>query len=598
MRKVKWIFIAYLAFVALLVIALGAAMHATPPHDSQAMHTAYMANIKSLDPPEINDDLGNGLAGQIFECLYNYKYDIRPYELFPELAEELPEVSGDGLTVTIKIRPGIHYYDPDKVVFPDGIGPEVAAGDFVYSWKRIADFHLASPLYSQLLQGRIVGLDGWWDYTKATRDAAEIDWDKPVEGLQTPDSRTLVIKLTEPYPQLNFNLAYLPTAAVCRKVVEHYRDEVRRHPIGTGAYGLRRADYEPDQRIVMHANPIYRGRQDVDGGAVVPPDQRLPHIQHLDYYFFREDLPIWLLFQQGYFDTAGIPKDSFAKAIKISTGDLTEEMRGKGIVLTKSTAAETAYFGFNMTDPVVGKNKPLRQAISMGFDRATYIRIFLNGRGIPAIGPIPPGFPTFDTKRGNPYTKFNPDAARQQVAQAIEINGGPLPSLQLLMGDTDTQTRQEAEFFTSQMKNIGINIHTEYRTWARFQEMVDNRQTQIFQLGWVADYPDEQDFFQLFYGKNAPAGGSNPCGYVNPEFDALYEKASVMQRSSQRDELYRKMEQIVMDDCPWATLLYPLVYALHYDWLRHTSDMDYGYGLRQHMALGASLREERLAGGK
>src|SRR5205814_9554450 len=117
--------------------------------------------------------------------------------------------------------------------------------------------------------------------------------------------------------------------------------------------------------------------------------------------------------------------------------------------------------------------------------------------------------------------------------------------------DTDTEARQRAEYFVSEMRQIGLDIKVEYNTWARFQELVDARETQLFDLGWLADYPDEQTYLMLFYGKFAPVGGVNSCGYVNPNYDKLYEKAAVMPRTPQRDELYRQMIAIINEDCYW-----------------------------------------------
>jgi oligopeptide transport system substrate-binding protein len=162
------------------------------------------------------------------------------------------------------------------------------------------------------------------------------------------------------------------------------------------------------------------------------------------------------------------------------------------------------------------------------------------------------------------------------------------------MRDAETLSRQMAENFSLQMGQIGLTIEPEFRDFARWNEMVDNRQTQLFDGGWVADYPDEQDFLQLFYGKNAPAMGPNSSAYVNPRFDQLYEQAVVMQDSPRRRELYRQMERIVMEDCPWLMIFYPKAFTLHYDWLQGSKPMDYGYGFRQFFTLDEALRLKRL----
>src|SRR5207248_7023157 len=125
---------------------------------------------------------------------------------------------------------------------------------------------------------------------------------------------TVRIKLVKPDPQMTMKLAHEPSGVVCRHAVERYPGTFRWHPVGTGPYCMRYRDHEPEQRLVMEANPIYRGRPDVDGTVVVPEANRMPHIKRIQYEYFLEDLPVWILFQQGMFDFAGIPKDSFNQA--------------------------------------------------------------------------------------------------------------------------------------------------------------------------------------------------------------------------------------------------------------------------------------------
>src|SRR5688572_5410660 len=144
MRKVKWIFFAYLALIAILTVVFAVARSMSPPRDNQTLYNIYIANLKSLDPAVANDVPTVELITHVYECLYGYEYPVKPYKLVPLLASEMPEVSDDGLTYTIKLKKGIRFYDPEKRAFPDGIGPEMKASDVIYSWKRVANFHLAS----------------------------------------------------------------------------------------------------------------------------------------------------------------------------------------------------------------------------------------------------------------------------------------------------------------------------------------------------------------------------------------------------------------------------------------------------------------------
>jgi oligopeptide transport system substrate-binding protein len=592
MHNVKWIFFGYLALVALIAAGIGVSFSFTPSRDPYTAYTSYSANIKTLDPAEIDDTESDAVAGCVFECLYNYEYGKEPYTLIPELARSLPETSADGHTITIHLKPGIHFYDPEKQLWKDGIGPEIKAADIVYSWKRVCNFQLGvTANYSAIFQGKIVGIDDWYNYTQSCKGPDDIDWDKPVAGLTAVDNYTLQIQLVDPDPQLRYQIAQSPTAAVCRQVVEFYKDKFKLHPVGSGPYII--TQNLPEQRIIMETNPTYRGGLQAMPGQPVADADRLPVIKRVQWTYYDEDLPRWFIFRQGLLDANGIPKDTFNQAIRPG-GDLTDQMKRDGIQLIKVPAPEVFYTGFNMLDPVVGKNKPLRQAISMGFDRKTFIDIYLNGRGQPAIGPIPPGFPTFDSSLVNPYTRFDVAGAKAKLQEAQQINGGPIPPLNLLIGSTDTAARQDAEFFASQMAQIGLTIKTQYTTWARFQEMVDSKQAQIFDLGWVADYPDEQTFWQLFYSKNAGVGGVNAVNYSNPQFDALYEKSSVMNPGPERDALYRQMQAIVMEDCPWSFNFYPVGYELLHGWVKDFKVMDYGHGMRAHTRIDFAEREQWL----
>jgi oligopeptide transport system substrate-binding protein len=578
MRKVKWLFFGYIAFVLLVIAGIGIAFDAAPPRDPNTFYAAYGGAIKSLDPAEVNDTLGGSILSYIFEGLYNYKYKATPYEIVPEIAADMPTTSADGLTMTIHVRPGIHYYDPEKTLWHDGIGPEITAEDFVYSFKRVCDFNLASDNYSFIFQGNFKGLEDWWQYTRS-HTHGDVDYDRPVEAFTAPDPHTLVLRFSHPYPQMIYNLVNCPTAPVCRAMVEHWKDQIRKHPVGTGPYAL--AENLRDERIVLTANPTYRFAG------------RVPHIKRFQLDYFSEDMPVWMLFKQGLFDVAGIPKDAYSQAIA-GGGDLTPEMIARGVSLTKHTDPATSYIGFNMTDPVLGKNKPLRQAMSMAFDRSRFIEKFANGRGVPAIGPIPPGFPTYDPNRINPYTQYNLPAARKLMTDAVRIHGGPIPPLHILFRGADTIDRQMADFYVELMSQIGLTLVPEFRDFARWQEMVDNHEAQLFDGGWDADYPDEQDFLQLFYGKNAGPNGLNNVAYVNPVFDAMYERAAVMQDTPERRKLYLQMQQMVEDDCPWLIIDYGVTFDLSYDWIKNRSIMDYGHGFMQYYTLNSELRAKSL----
>ena len=209
--------------------------------------------MRGLDPGDIGDTTSSTVASQIFDCLYQYHYLKRPYELIPSLAEDMPQISDDGLTYTIKIKKGIRF--ADDACFADGKGRELKADDFIYAWKRIANIKYLSKNW-WIFDGKIVGLNEFREYTKTCATAADVDYGRAVEGLQTPDDHTIVIKLKKPWPQITYLLAHLPTAPIAKEAVDKYGKDIVSHPVGTGAFVLkiwRRGSY-----IELEKNPGFR----------------------------------------------------------------------------------------------------------------------------------------------------------------------------------------------------------------------------------------------------------------------------------------------------------------------------------------------------
>ena len=129
--------------------------------------------------------------------------------------------------------------------------------------------------------------------------------------------------------------------------------------------------------------------------------------------------------------------------------------------------------------------------------------------------------------------------------------------------------------------------------WPALQDKVKTKSTQIFSMGWIADYPDPENFMQLFYSKNISPGPNN-FNYGNPTFDALYEKAKAMPDSPERVQLYRDMERIVQEDCPAVFLVHGVAFVLHYDWLKNYKPHVFGYGMLKYQKIDLPTRRKAV----
>ncbi|NIA07481.1 MAG: hypothetical protein GWP14_07595 [Actinobacteria bacterium] len=554
------------------------------------------AKVRGMDPMDIGDTTSSSVASQIFESLYQYHYLKRPYELIPCLAEDFP-TGEDQLTYTFKLRPGVVFADDPCFTATQGKGRQLVAADFIYAWKRIADVKNISKNW-WIFEDHIVGLDEFRDYTGRLKAGENVDYMRPVEGLQAPDDFTLVVTLKRPWPQILYLLAHLPTAPVAREAVQYYGKSIHNHPVGTGPYMLK--DWKRGNKIVMVRNPRFRQEfypvegspGDREAGLLEDAGKVLPFVDEARWQVVEEDQPRWLIFMRGQLDASGIPKDFYNRAIDPSR-QLRSEMKDKGIRLQIFRDPSTYWYGFNMEDPVVGTNKPLRQAMSMAINRPEYVEIFTNNRAEVAQGVIPPLFKEYDPEVINPNCQYNPERARELLKEAVEVHGGPLPTITISTPGTDTLSRQMGEYVTLAMDNIGLKVKIDYMDWPSFQDRIKTKSSQVFQMGWVADYPDPENFMQLFYSKNVSPGPNN-FNYRNQAFDTLYEKAKAMPDSNERRRIYHQMENIIRDDCPAIFLVHGVAFVLHYNWLKNYKPHVFGYGLIKYQRIDVAARQKSV----
>ncbi len=201
---------------------------------------------------------------------------------------------------------------------------------------------------------------------------------------------------------------------------------IDRFPVGTGPY--RMETYNPNMEMVLTKNENFSHESypaagepgDREEGLLEDAGRPLPFIEKVIFKLEKEAIPRWNKFLQGYFDNSGITSDSFDQAVKFSaegTAGLTDYMSDKGIRLITSVMPTTYYTGFNMLDDKVGgygvRKQKLRQAITIALDYEEFIEIFANGRGIPAMSPLPPGIFGYEKDKAgmNPYV-YDFDEAR------------------------------------------------------------------------------------------------------------------------------------------------------------------------------------------
>jgi ABC-type transport system substrate-binding protein len=149
-----------------------------------------------------------------------------------------------------------------------------------------------------------------------------------------------------------------------------------------------------------------------------------------------------------------------------------------------------------------------------------------------------------------------------------------------------------AEYATKNLARIGVNIKVNTNTWPALLDRINHRQTELWGIAWLADYPDAENFLQLFYGPNAQPGGMNGSYYKNKEFDKLFEKARAMQDSPERTKLYRQLALMISNDCPVVLGVNRIVVGLHQPWIKNTKYSDFMMNSAKYVRVDVDLKKQ------
>ncbi len=598
-------------------------------YDAQGLvvrYDSYGTSVKSVDPATCGDVTSSSIQGNFYESLYGYHYLKRPPEVIPLLASGMPETT-DGLTYTIKIKPGIKFQrNPCFGTNADETFKTrtVTADDFVLGFKRIADYHVLADLAWTLIRGRIAGLDDYRQKTKQYPAGDFSRYDLDVEGIKAIDDLTLEIRLAEPFPQFIYILAMHLYSPIAHEGIDYWlaseddgfggrraiplekrTTEFREaeQVIGTGPYILK--TFQRKSLIVLEKNPDFRpdfyptegASGDAEAGLLDDAGKQVPFIDVLHYDYVAESYSAWMRFLSRQTDAAGIPKETFAQVITPGKS-LTEKWAKQNIYLKTYSSPVVYWLVFNMEDPIFAASKSLRQGLCLAFDVENYINVLFNGRGIRAKSIVPSSFKGFQEAGPGPYFRLDVEAAKEKIAQAKKelaaaglLEGDRMPTLRLDVGSDSSAAITQTEFIKHQFAKVGIELKITLNDWPTLQQKVQNKQTQIYSMGWHADYPDAENFLQLFYTGNI-AEGTNNSNYSNPTFDKLYEKIRTMDDTPERTAIYAEMIRMVNENCPVLALSEPTGFVLYYDWVKNVKRHPIGYGFSKYTRIDTELRKQ------
>ena len=494
--------------------------------------------------------------------------------------------------------------------FPQTGDRPVRANDYVYAIKRLADPLNGSPMLGFMSQ-YIVGMK---EFSERVAQVPRGHWlnldDYPMAGLEVLDERTLSITIQGRYPQFVFWLAMHFFSPIAPEVDRFYHNPgfAERNltldwwPVGAGPYMMVKND--PNSEIVLQRNPNYRADffptegapGDREAGLLEDAGKPIPFVDRAVFRLEKEVLPLWTKFLQGYYDRSGEVHGHttgvFDQAFVVGPDgvEMSAELRGHNITMSPDVKPGVYYYGFNMRDPVVGGYTPekrkLRRALQIAFTTEEYLNIFYKGNGIAAHNLIPPGIPghlqgaagmnpyVYDWVEGEPRRKSIAHA-RRLLAEAGYPNGRDVRTGEPLKIFIDVQSHAisntSMNWIDRVFAEIGVQVEFRPADWSRTREKLLTGNTQIFSHGWLADYPDPENFLFLLYGPESPllceCDGANNTNYANEEYDALFRRVRVLPQGPERDELVARMVDLFRRDAVWLYAFYPRDIYLNNSWV-------------------------------
>jgi len=540
--------------------------------------------------------------------------------------------------------------------FPSTGTRELVANDYVYAIRRLATPRVKSPSYSTMSE-YIVGLKEYGEKIvridrDLRRDLKPTDRDLPLldfrkydfPGAVALDSHTLRIRVKGKYPQFKYWLAMTFFAPIpweaevfyARPGMAQQNLTLNYWPVGTGPYML--TDYIENRRLVLERNPNFRGEPypcegapgDREMGYLADCGKPTPFIDKVVFDVEKEGVPLQAKFLQGYYDSPAIESLDYGTSLIVAMGDSKEkekEYREKGIRLPTAIEANSHYLGFNWLDPVVGRgdnpaqaerNRKLRQALSIAIDWEEQIAIFERGQGMAAHGPVPPSL--FGYRADGPAA-FNPvvyarDASGAAVRRPIEdakrllaeagypegretASGKPLVLNFDFLGSASPGNKALLDWYVKQFAKIGVQLEIRATDYNRFQDKMNRGSIQIFVWGWLADYPDAENFLFMLYGPNSKAlthgNGENSANYQNPEFDRLFQQMKFLEDGPEKQKLIDQMISIAQQDAVWSFGFFPTSAAAYHQWITNGKPTQIIRNHIGYLRLDPELRARKIA---
>ena len=499
----------YLTIVCISVFISSCGNLSTKDKDHLVFRYNEYSNIKSLDPAFARNPSIIWPTNQLFNGLVQFDDSLH---VQPDIAKSWT-ISEDGLEYTFTLRNDVYFHKHYLFNTKDSTRT-VVASDFSYSFDRLTDPDVASP--------------GNWVL-------------KNVKSYTAVNDSIFKIDLKKPFPAFLGLMSMRYCSVVPREVVTFYGNRFRSHPVGTGPFKFK--FWKENVKLVLRKNELYF-EKDENGKA-------LPYLEAVAITFLPEKQSEFLQFAQGKIDFLNSLDASYKDELLTPSGKLRAKYKDR-IKISKGPYLNSEYLGFYLdSSKEETQSLLLRKAMNYGFDRVKMITYLKNGIGTPAThGFIPKGLPGFNYIKGYDY---NPKKARKLVKKYIKQTGNANPSITIT---TDNNYLSICEYVQRELEKIGLQININVLPPSTIREQKWSGKLDVFRASWIADYPDAENFLSPYYSKNHTPNGPNYTHFKNDVFDQLYEQSFLVTDTKEREQLYAKMDSIIVAHAPIVPLYY------------------------------------------
>jgi peptide/nickel transport system substrate-binding protein len=465
-------------------------------------------------PDYVDPQLSYTVEG--WEVMYNTYVPLLTYkhakgqdgtQVVPGLAQEMPDVSPDGLTYKLKLRSNMKYSD----------GTPIKASDFTYAIKRLFKANSGGSVFYEAIAGA-------GDFASGKSDQ--------ISGIKTDDGTgDITITLNEPNGTFD-NILALPFAAPVPPSAPLSSDATNNPPPSSGPFMITKV--EAPQTMTLERNPNFKTVK--DAGADEVADAKVDKITVTQN-------------KSNSAQVTGVEQNTIDFMVDPPDADRLAEVKARfGNRFRLEDSINTYYFWMNnQTAPF--NDVRVRQAINYAIDPEALNRVF-GGRLHPTQQILPPGMPGYDEYKMYP----GPDMAK---AKALIAEANPRDRDITVWTDDEPDRKRIGEYYHDVLTQLGFNATLKVIAGDVYWATIGNQSTPDLDTGfadWFQDFPHPDDFFRpLLNGASIlPTNGNNYSRASIPELDATMNDLRKQQMSDDLKKRYADLDHKYMEQAVWA----------------------------------------------